>query len=104
MTQYGWTNEEGEPIMDGAAYRFEQQLDMESAHERYMNAFYDDPYGDADEHVYDYDDVDENGTPWCYGCDDYARCGDFEDHDTSWTNGNPYADAAMEAGLFGWDA
>jgi hypothetical protein len=48
--------------------------------------------------------VDENGTPWCYGCDDYDRCGDFEDHDKTWTNGNPYEDAAMEAGLFGWDA
>jgi hypothetical protein len=29
MSAYGWTNEDGEPIMDGAAYRFEQQLDSE---------------------------------------------------------------------------
>jgi hypothetical protein len=27
---YGWTNEAGEPIMSGEAYRFEQQLDLEN--------------------------------------------------------------------------
>lgn len=33
MTTYGWTNEAGEPIMDGAAWRFEQQLDMDSVYD-----------------------------------------------------------------------
>lgn len=28
-------------------------------------------------HDYDYDDT-EDGVPWCYGCDGYAKCGDFE--------------------------
>jgi hypothetical protein len=34
---YGWTNEAGEPIMDGAAYRFEQELDFQSAQERFYD-------------------------------------------------------------------
>ncbi len=29
MAVYGYTNEAGEPIMDAAAYRYEQQLDSE---------------------------------------------------------------------------
>jgi hypothetical protein len=102
MSNYGWTNEEGEPIMDGAAYRFEQQLDMESAEQRYLDD--DEFFGpDDDEHSYDFDDLNEDEVPWCYGCDDYARCGDYENHDTSWTNGNPYPaeDAGMEFGLWG---
>jgi len=36
-----WMNADGEPIMDGAAWRFEQQLDMESAQERMYDDFYD---------------------------------------------------------------
>jgi hypothetical protein len=73
MSNYGWTNADGEPIMDGAAYRFEQQLDAEYAQER----FYDDYYA-ADDFDEPEDDYDE---------DYYAN-----------------EDAAMEAGLFGWDA
>lgn len=46
MTNYGWTNEEGEPIMDGAAYRFEQALDAEYAEQRYMD---DNDYNPWDE-------------------------------------------------------
>lgn len=42
MTTYGWTNEAGEPIMDGAAYRFEQQLDMDVRSDYYTDHFYDD--------------------------------------------------------------
>lgn len=38
----GWQNEDGEPIMSGEAYRFEAQLDADSAHERMLDA-YDDP-------------------------------------------------------------
>lgn len=30
----------------------------------------------AEEHTYDMDDT-EDGVPWCYGCDSYARCGDY---------------------------
>lgn len=29
-------------------------------------------------HDYDYDDLDENDVPWCYGCDSYAVCGEYE--------------------------
>lgn len=29
MSNYGWTNSDGEPMMDGAAYRFEQALDAD---------------------------------------------------------------------------
>jgi hypothetical protein len=35
-----WTNADGEPIMDGAAWRFEQVLDEESARERWDEDFY----------------------------------------------------------------
>lgn len=52
---YGWTNDAGEPIMDGAAYRFEQQLDHDSAMER---------WGDGSE-FYDYDDDEPD---WCHAC------------------------------------
>lgn len=38
---YSWQNEDGEPIMDGAAWRFEQQLDMDSAADYYEDHFYD---------------------------------------------------------------
>lgn len=41
-----WMNEDGEPIMDGAAWRFEAQLDAE---------YEPDPYDDYD----DYDEPDE---------------------------------------------
>ncbi len=48
---YGYTNEAGEPIMDGAAYRFEQELDAQYAQERYLDEFdegYDRNYFDED--------------------------------------------------------
>jgi hypothetical protein len=79
MSNYGWTNEAGEPIMDGAAYRFEQQLDMESAHERYLDD--DEFFGDDEPSHYDFDwdDLDSTGMPWCYGCDDYAHHGVADD-------------------------
>ena len=50
MTQYGWTNEDGEPIMDGAAWRFEQQLDMDSRDDYYADHFYD---NEPDPDLYD---------------------------------------------------
>jgi hypothetical protein len=39
-----WMNADGEPIMDGAAWRFEQQLDLDMERERFMEPwddFYD---------------------------------------------------------------
>lgn len=39
MSNYGYTNEYGEPIMDGAAYRYEQYLD--STYEPDPDDFYD---------------------------------------------------------------
>ena len=49
MTHYGWTNEDGEPIMDGAAYRFEQQLDLDSRDDYYADHFYDGDYDEGEE-------------------------------------------------------
>jgi len=61
-------NEDGEPIMDGAAWRFEQQLDLDSAHERYEDDFYsryDEP--DADECEHDGTEYSHAGwvCSWC---------------------------------------
>lgn len=39
MSNYGYANEAGEPIMDGAAYRYEQYID--SMYEPDPDAFYD---------------------------------------------------------------
>jgi len=49
-----WMNEDGEPIMDGAAWRFEQQLDMDSADDYAADHFYDE--WDEDEE----DDMDDD--------------------------------------------
>jgi hypothetical protein len=58
MSNYGWTNEAGEPIMSGEAYRFEQQLDADSRDDYYADHFYDnepnDDYGVCDECGDDY--------------------------------------------------
>lgn len=45
---YSWQNADGEPIMSGEAWRFEQQLDMDSQADYYADHFYDND-GDADE-------------------------------------------------------
>lgn len=44
---YSWQNEDGEPIMDGAAWRYEQSLDAENP-----------PY-DPDDYLPDYDGEDD---------------------------------------------
>lgn len=44
---YGWTNSDGEPIMDGAAYRFEQALDAENP--PYVPFEDEDPHDDEDD-------------------------------------------------------
>jgi hypothetical protein len=49
-----WTNADGEPIMDGAAWRFEQQLDAEYEPDPY----HDDYCGECDEP----DECDHDGT------------------------------------------
>lgn len=33
---------------------------------------------DEDSHNYDHDDINDSGVPWCWGCDDYATCGNYE--------------------------
>jgi hypothetical protein len=59
---YGFTNDAGEPIMDGAAYRFEQQLDSDYASMQAEQDFYD-SWEDEDEDVEPEHD-DENSEPW----------------------------------------
>lgn len=49
MTQYGWTNEDGEPIMSGEAWRFEQQLNEDSRADYYADHFYDDRDDEGEE-------------------------------------------------------
>lgn len=69
-----WMNEDGEPIMDGAAWRFEQQLDAEAAEERleieYMDAWQDDAPCESDPDDCDGADLDGNndGTWECHWC------------------------------------
>lgn len=70
MSNYGWTNADGEPIMDGAAYRYEQYLD--STYEPDPDDFYD--RWDDDEHDEDScpmsdADFDSSTGLWeCMGC------------------------------------
>ena len=59
---YGFTNDAGEPIMSGEAYRFEQQLDADSAAERFDDDYYDQQ--DIDD-LADYMEADDEDTePW----------------------------------------
>lgn len=67
MTIYGYTNEAGEPMMDAAAYRFEQQLDAEYAEEAARMAYDEDFYAN-----YPYDEPD-----WCHKCGE--ECPEGED-------------------------
>lgn len=53
-----WMNEDGEPIMDGAAWRFEQQLDQDSRADYMEDHFYDD---------YDEDECEDDHE--CDSCD-----------------------------------
>jgi hypothetical protein len=61
---YGWQNEDGEPIMDGAAYRFEQELDAQSAEERFWDGMdsWDDYGDDWEDDAPEHDD--EDSEPW----------------------------------------
>ncbi len=80
MTTYGWTNSDGEPIMDGAAYRFEQQLDAEYAEQREFDS-YDDYADEAD-----YDECDACGgdiDPKDSRCFDCGRRAYFPDAEAS---------------------
>lgn len=75
MSNYGYTNDQGEPIMDGAAYRFEQQLDMDSMADYYADRFYDDD-GYPDE--IDPDDCDHGDGTYLGSADGDATEGDYE--------------------------
>jgi hypothetical protein len=90
-TTNSWTNADGEPIMDGAAWRFEQQLDIEYAEQR------------ADWQMDDYSD--DECDPWNNVCatddEDCDTCRDYWlDHHAEGMR----EDAAMEFGLFGSEA
>jgi len=61
---YGYQNEDGEPIMDGAAYRYEQYLD--SQYEPDPDDFYNVEPEDHDDCDPDYDLDVHNGHAWCY--------------------------------------
>lgn len=72
MSNYGFTNEAGEPIMDAAAYRYEQYID--SMYEPDPDEFYaaddDEAPCESDPSACtraDADYVDENTAecPWC---------------------------------------
>lgn len=65
---YSWTNENGEPIMDGAAYRFEQQLDADYAAEYYGSPEYLDSLDDEPDEC-------NPGNDFClYDDDDCVNC------------------------------
>lgn len=92
MTHYGWTNEEGEPIMDGAAYRFEQQLDMDSQADYYADHFYDNEGEPEECEDEEHDCVDcegqPDGTGWhCSWCD--RPCPEDAHDDTGWGQDEP---------------
>lgn len=84
MSNYGWTNEAGEPIMDGAAYRFEQQLDAESAEERAYMAWEDERWADYEP------DIDPDNCPKLGNFtfqDDGVRCDDCYVEGGAWERG-----------------
>jgi hypothetical protein len=65
-----WMNEDGEPIMDGAAWRFEQQLDADSRDDYYADRFYDDEPEYMDPATCSHPDVDYRGwTAECRACE-----------------------------------
>jgi hypothetical protein len=70
---YSWQNEEGEPIISGEAYRFEQQLDADYAAEyygspEYLDSLDDEP--DEDDHECSSGDANQrpDGTWECCYC------------------------------------
>ena len=96
MTHYGWTNEDGEPIMDGAAYRFEQQLDLDSRDDYYADHFYDGDYDEGEE---------------CPECGDYGLdvqtgecgfCGYVMGDEPEYVAEDQHLDSFMEGFIGGW--
>jgi hypothetical protein len=68
MSNYGFTNDQGEPIMDGAAYRFEQYIDSmyEPDPDAYYNGWDNEPdYVDPE----DCDHGDKSWSGWTVECD-----------------------------------
>lgn len=70
---YGYQNEAGEPIMDGAAYRFEQQLDYDYAEEQARMAYDEEYFADYAEEEPDVDFDQE------YGDEDSWLDGSYEE-------------------------
>ena len=92
MSNYGYTNADGEPIMDGAAYRYEQYLD--SMYEPDPDDFYRDSYNadDACEGGCGNEGFDFVGDRWL--CDE---CADSLDADEDYEGGeDAYLDSYME--------
>lgn len=89
MSNYGWTNADGEPMMDGAAWRFEQQLDQDSYDDGWsdpMESDYD-PFGDefqacasrtCDEDFRDCGHEDDESDPDDLGMEDAWLDGSYE--------------------------
>lgn len=76
-----WMNEDGEPIMDGAAWRFEQQLDLDSQADYYEDHFYDnEPDEDECEPGHGCCDCDLTRGEWaCAYCERACPVGAHED-------------------------
>ena len=80
MSNYGYTNADGEPIMDGAAYRYEQYLD--STYEPDPDDFYAHEDEILDPSECSHGDLDyPEGEVWCYGCDSQVGIWQHRDAD-----------------------
>lgn len=73
-----WTNDAGEPIMDGAAWRFEQELDAH--YDEYERGFDDDFEPDCEGFA---DDCPYGG---CSECDDDTDT--FDGMEDAWLDGS----------------
>jgi hypothetical protein len=93
MSNYGWTNEDGEPIMDGAAWRFEQQLDMDYANERAQMAWEEDmmrdyePDGDCCD-MGDYDQQEDDSWVCAYCGETVDHEDDYPGNEDAWLDGS----------------
>jgi hypothetical protein len=82
---HSWQNEEGEPIMDGAAWRFEQQLDADLAAERLRDEWENERWAD-----YEPDITPDNcpqGGNFTYLDGGIVRCDDCYQEGGSWVIG-----------------
>lgn len=87
-----WMNADGEPIMDGAAWRFEQQLDMDSQADYYADRFYDYDEPEDGECCETGDaDIAADGSRTCSWCGN-----DLPDEDEPWEPEDQWLDSYME--------